>query len=80
LNLWRTFGVSGSREELLRLFHIFGSHPLLIQALAGEIAHYHRAPGDFDTWRSNHPDFDPFPPAAGAGQIAHLGICLAWVE
>lgn len=60
LNLWRTFGVSGSREELLRLFHIFGSHPLLIQALAGEIAHYHRAPGDFDIWRSNHPDFDPF--------------------
>ncbi|MEN3335244.1 MAG: hypothetical protein V7641_4609 [Blastocatellia bacterium] len=60
LNLWRTFGVSGSREELLRLFHIFGSHPLLIQALAGEIGHYHRAPGDFDTWRSNHPDFDPF--------------------
>jgi len=60
LNLWRTFGVSGSRDELLRLFHIFDSHPLLIQALAGEIAHYHRAPGDFDLWRTNHPDFDPF--------------------
>ncbi len=60
LNLWRGFGVSGSREELLRLFHSFGSHPLLIQALAGEIAHYHRAPGDFNVWRSNHPDFDPF--------------------
>jgi len=60
LSLWRTFGVSGSQDELLRLFHIFGSHPLLIQALAGEIAHYHRAPGDFDTWRIKHPDFDPF--------------------
>ncbi|MEK6299657.1 MAG: DUF4062 domain-containing protein [Acidobacteriota bacterium] len=60
LNLWRAIGVSGSRDELLRLFHIFGSHPLLIQALAGEIAHYHRAPGDFNVWRSNHPDFDPF--------------------
>src|SRR6185295_5525341 len=60
LNLWRTFGVSGSRDELLRLFHSFASHPLLIQALAGEIAHYHRAPGDFSTWRSNHSDFDPF--------------------
>ena len=60
LNLWRTSGVSGSREELLRLFHSFGSHPLLIQALAGEIAHDRRAPGDFDKWRSNHPDFDPF--------------------
>jgi tetratricopeptide (TPR) repeat protein len=60
LNLWRTIGVSGSRHELLRLFHVFDSHPLLIQALAGEIAHYHRAPGDFEVWRSNHPDFDPF--------------------
>ena len=60
LNLWRTFGVTGSLDELLRLFHIFGSHPLLIQVLASEIAHYHRAPGDFDIWRSNHPDFDPF--------------------
>ena len=60
LNLWRTSGVSGSRDELLRLFHSFGSHPLLIQALAGEIAHDRRAPGDFDTWRSNHSDFDPF--------------------
>ena len=45
LNLWRAFGVSGSRDELLRLFHIFDSHPLLIQALAGEIAHDHRARG-----------------------------------
>jgi tetratricopeptide (TPR) repeat protein len=60
VNLWRKLGVSGSRDELLRLFHIFDSHPLLIQALAGEIAHYHRRPGDFDIWRSNHPDFDPF--------------------
>jgi tetratricopeptide (TPR) repeat protein len=60
LNLWRAIGVSGSRDELLRLFHSFASHPLLIQALAGEIAHYHRAPGDFDVWRSNHPDFNPF--------------------
>jgi len=60
LNLWRSIGVSGSRDELLRLFHSFGSHPLLIQALAGEIAHYHRAPGDFDVWRNNHPEFDPF--------------------
>jgi tetratricopeptide (TPR) repeat protein len=60
LYLWRTFGVSGSREELLRLFHSFGSHPLLIQALAGEIAHYQRASGDFDKWRNKHPEFNPF--------------------
>jgi hypothetical protein len=60
LRLWRTFGVTGSREELLSLFQTFDSHPLLIQALAGEVARYHRAPADFDKWRSKHPDFDPF--------------------
>ena len=27
LNLWRAFGVSGTREELLRLFHTFDKHP-----------------------------------------------------
>ena len=36
-------------------------HPLLIHALAGEIANYrHRASGDFDRWRNTNPDFDPF--------------------
>ena len=60
LNLWRAFGVSGSREALLPLFHTFDNHPLLIQALAGEVAHDRRAPGDFDRWRKYHPDFNPF--------------------
>jgi tetratricopeptide (TPR) repeat protein len=60
LNLWRAFGVSGSREALLPLFHTFDNHPLLIQALAGEIAHDRRIPGNFDGWRKNHPDFNPF--------------------
>ena len=60
LNLWRAFGISGSREALLPLFHTFDNHPLLIQVLAGEIAHDRRTPGDFDTWRKNHPDFNPF--------------------
>lgn len=60
LNLWRAFGISGSRETLLPLFHIFDNHPLLIQVLAGEIAHDRRTPGDFDAWRKNHPDFNPF--------------------
>jgi len=76
LNLWRTFGVSGSRDELLRLFHIFGSHPLLIQALAGEIAQYRRAPGDFDIWRSNHPDFDPFSPLLAEARSHILEFAL----
>ncbi len=60
LNLWRAFGISGSREALLPLFHTFENHPLLIQALAGEVAHDRRTPGNFDGWRKNHPDFDPF--------------------
>jgi Domain of unknown function (DUF4062) len=60
LNLWRAFGISGSHETLLPVFHTFESHPLLIQALAGEIAHERRTPGDFEGWRMNHPDFNPF--------------------
>ena len=60
LNLWRAFGISGSREALLPVFHTFENHPLLIQALAVEIAHDRRTPGDFDGWRRNHPDFNPF--------------------
>jgi tetratricopeptide (TPR) repeat protein len=60
LALWRGFGVTGSRDELLRLFKTFENHPLLIQALASEVAQYKRAPGDFDAWRRHNPDFDPF--------------------
>jgi tetratricopeptide (TPR) repeat protein len=60
LGLWRAFGVGGSREALLALFHTFDNYPLLIRALAGEVAQYRRAPGDFDRWRQTHPDFDPF--------------------
>ena len=60
LNLWRAFGISGSSETLLPVFHTFENHPLLIQALAGEVSHDRRTPGDFDGWRKNHPDFNPF--------------------
>jgi MinD-like ATPase involved in chromosome partitioning or flagellar assembly/tetratricopeptide (TPR) repeat protein len=59
LNLWRTFGVSGTREDLLPVFHSFDKHPLLIQALAGEIKRDRRAGGDFERWRRAHPQFDP---------------------
>ena len=34
LELWRSFGVTGTRDEMLSLFHTFENHPLLIQALA----------------------------------------------
>jgi tetratricopeptide (TPR) repeat protein len=60
LELWRRFDVSGSRDMLMPLFNRVGNHPLLIQALASEVARDRRAPGDFDAWRRAHPDFDPF--------------------
>jgi len=60
LELWHAFGASGSRDSLLPLFRRADNHPLLIQALASEVARDRRAPGDFDAWRRAHPDFDPF--------------------
>jgi tetratricopeptide (TPR) repeat protein len=62
LELWRAFGVTGSRDLLLPLFNIVGNHPLLIQALASEVANYRPAPCDFERWSRDHPDFDPFNP------------------
>lgn len=59
VELWRGFGVTGSRDELVPIFSTFGKHPLLIQALAGEVKRYHRAPGDFAEWRKAAPLFDP---------------------
>jgi tetratricopeptide (TPR) repeat protein len=60
LALWRAMGVSGSDAELAKLFATIDHYPLLIRALAGEVAGYRGAPGDFDAWRNAHPDFDPF--------------------
>ncbi|MET0646665.1 MAG: DUF4062 domain-containing protein [Pyrinomonadaceae bacterium] len=60
LDLWRAFGATGARGSLLPLFQRADNHPLLIQALASEVARYRPAPGDFDAWRRAHPDFNPF--------------------
>ena len=60
LELWRAFGAKGSRDQLLPVFRSVENHPLLIQSLAGEVARFRRAPGDFDAWRRAHPDFNPF--------------------
>jgi hypothetical protein len=60
LELWRAFGVTGARDSLLPLFNRVGNHPLVVQALASEVARYRSAPGDFDVWQRDHPDFDPF--------------------
>jgi tetratricopeptide (TPR) repeat protein len=59
LGLWRALGVSGSRAELLPIFHSVESHPLLLQALASEVAKYRNGPGDFAQWRADHPQFEP---------------------
>jgi tetratricopeptide (TPR) repeat protein len=60
LTLWRALGVSGSRDELVAMFNTFENYPLLIRALAGEVAGYRATPGDFDHWRATHPEFDPY--------------------
>ena len=59
VELWRAFGVSGSRDELLPVFMTFDRHPLLIQALAGEVKRYRKAPANFAEWRKANPQFDP---------------------
>jgi hypothetical protein len=59
LGLWRELGVSGSRAELVPIFRSVESHPLLLQALASEIANYRKALSDFARWREDHPQFDP---------------------
>jgi hypothetical protein len=60
IDLWRAFGAGGFRDALLSMFNTFDKHPLLIQALAREIANYRRAPKDFDRWQRDHKDFNPF--------------------
>lgn len=59
IGLWRNLNVSGSRQELLPIFRSVQNHPLLVQALASEVANYKKAPGDFAQWRDAHPQFDP---------------------
>jgi hypothetical protein len=59
LTLWRASNVKGSRAELAPIFQSVAGHPLLVQALASEIANYKKSPGDFVRWRADHPEFDP---------------------
>jgi Domain of unknown function (DUF4062) len=60
VTLWRAFGVSGGRDELVTLFRSFENYPLLIRALAGEVTRFRGGPRDFDAWRAAHPGFNPF--------------------
>jgi tetratricopeptide (TPR) repeat protein len=59
LTLWRSLGVSGSRGELVPIFNSVRNHPMLVQALASEVANHRKAPGNFALWRADHPQFDP---------------------
>ena len=62
LALWGAFTGSkrsGTSEQLLPLFRAFGNYPLLLRTLAGEVAEYKPAPGDFDRWHKAHFDFNP---------------------
>lgn len=59
VELWRTLGITGSRDLLLPVFDTFGRHPLLIQALAGEVKRFRRDPGNFEEWCKTNPRFDP---------------------
>jgi hypothetical protein len=72
LELWRAFGATGARDQLLPVFRSVENHPLLIQSLAGEVARFRRAPGNFDAWREAHPDFDPFAGGELARMRAHV--------
>ncbi|MGH3867641.1 MAG: DUF4062 domain-containing protein [Pseudonocardiaceae bacterium] len=60
VSLWGALGVTGSQAELIKLFATFGNYPLLIRALAGEVARFRPAPRDFVAWRLANPGFDPF--------------------
>ena len=72
LELWRASGAKGSRDQLLPVFRSVENHPLLIQSLAGEVARFRRAPGDFDAWRKAYSDFDSFAGGALAQVRAHV--------
>jgi hypothetical protein len=60
ISLWRRMGVSGDDRTLGALFDTFERYPLLIRALAGEVARFRPAPGDFDRWRVMNPGFNPY--------------------
>jgi tetratricopeptide (TPR) repeat protein len=72
VELWRAFEVSGSRDDVLPVFNTFAKHPLLIQALAGEVKRYRKAPGDFEAWRKANPKFDPTKFAQTKEAMAHV--------
>lgn len=60
LALWSALGVRGDRDALLSVLRTVDNYPLLIRTMAGQIAKFRPAPGDFDVWLAKNPSFDPF--------------------
>jgi hypothetical protein len=81
VDMWRRFGAKGPREELVKMFDTFDRHPLLIQTLASVVSRDRRANGDYETWLSNHPNFNPFDLLDAAERKSHiLGHALTGIE
>jgi hypothetical protein len=59
IDLFRAYGVRGDDRLLLAVSRPFGNHALLVKLLAKTVARDHSALGDFEFFRTEHPDFDP---------------------
>jgi tetratricopeptide (TPR) repeat protein len=59
IHLWGSFNISGSPGLLEPIFDSIDRHPLLIQALAGEIKGHRKAPGNLEEWLTDNQRFDP---------------------
>ncbi len=61
LELWEQYNSrNNDKNNLLRLFNRVNNYPLLIRALATEVANFRSSPGNFDDWKLKNPNFDPF--------------------
>lgn len=58
LQLWRSLGAGGEDHNVLRQLDKLQYHPLLVQALAGEVARWLPSPGNLEHWLDAHPGFD----------------------
>ncbi|MFL5381859.1 MAG: DUF4062 domain-containing protein [Longimicrobiaceae bacterium] len=58
VSLLKTAGAHGPDDTLTSLSHRVENHPLTLQILAGQVAHYRKAPGDVDEWLRDHPTFE----------------------
>jgi tetratricopeptide (TPR) repeat protein len=58
--LWRQHGIRGDDDVLRDAIASVHHYPLLMRILAGDIARFRGAPGDFAAWKASNPSFDPF--------------------